>query len=75
MARALKPGGQLCLITSPPEFEEKIARFSHAMTDSMRFDAPSTLEDWARQARLQPLETRQAANAGFLIMAAKEMPQ
>jgi SAM-dependent methyltransferase len=75
MARVLKPGGTLCLITSPPEFRDQIAKFSRSMADSMRFDTPDTLSDWARQAGLEPIDTRQASNAGFLFIARKERNQ
>ncbi|MCR6727794.1 class I SAM-dependent methyltransferase [Agrobacterium fabrum] len=75
MARVLKPGGTLCLITSPPEFRDQIAKFSRAMADSMRFDTPETLTGWTRQAGLEPIDTRQAANAGFLFIARKERNQ
>ncbi|PWE53165.1 class I SAM-dependent methyltransferase [Metarhizobium album] len=72
MARVLKPGGKLALITSPPEFREKIVRFSRKMAESMRFDEPSTLEQWARDAGFSTLETRRAANAGFLMIATRQ---
>lgn len=75
MARVLKPGGRLCLITSPPEFREKIARFSQAMADSMRFDTPETLQAWAESSGLKQIDTRQATNAGILFNAAKEEAQ
>lgn len=72
MARVLKPGGKLALITSPPEFREKIARFSRSMADNMRFDEPETLERWALAAGFSTLETSNVANAGFLMIAARK---
>nr|WP_145959234.1 class I SAM-dependent methyltransferase [Rhizobium sp. ACO-34A] len=73
MARTLKAGGMLALVTSPPEFKAQIARFSHSMADSMRFDAPETLAGWARDAGLHTVETAQVPSAGILFIARKEM--
>ncbi|WP_439615137.1 class I SAM-dependent methyltransferase [Shinella sp.] len=72
MARVLKPGGRLALITSPPAFRQQIARFSPSMAENMRFDAPETLAEWASDAGLKPIETREVATAGFLFIARKE---
>lgn len=72
MARVLKPGGRLALITSPPAFRRQIARFSASMAETMRFDDPETLGRWAREAGLTPIETREAAGAGVLFIAGKE---
>lgn len=72
MARVLKPGGMLALVTSPPEFRAQIARFSRSMAESMRFDAPETLAAWAREAGLVPVETVQVPSAGILFIARKE---
>jgi ubiquinone/menaquinone biosynthesis C-methylase UbiE len=71
MARVLKPGGTLCLITAPPEFKAQVSRFSRAMANSMRFDTSSTLSGWALNAGLVPRASRRAANAGFLFIASK----
>ena len=72
MARALKPGGRLALITSPPAFRQQIARFSPSIAENMRFDAPETLAEWAQDAGLRPIETREVARAGILFIASKE---
>lgn len=72
MARALKPGGVLALVTSPPEFRAQVARFSRGMADSMRFDAPETLATWAKDAGLMTVETVQVPGAGILFVARKE---
>ncbi len=71
MARILKPGGRLALVTSPPEFEPQIARFSKRMASSMRFDAIETLDDWMRTAGLETEEMKTTPNAGNLIIARK----
>ncbi len=71
MARALKPGGRLALITAPPAFREQIARFS-SMAENMRFDAPETVIEWAHAAGLTPVETSEVASAGFLFIASKD---
>lgn len=72
MARVLKPGGRLALITAPPAFRQKIARFSRSMAESMRFDEPDTLAEWARTCGLEPLETHGVEGAGYLFIAGKE---
>lgn len=72
MARTLKPGGMLALVTSPPEFRAQIARFSPSMADSMRFDAPETLQAWAKEAGFVTVETTQVPSAGTLFIARKE---
>ncbi|MFC3072056.1 class I SAM-dependent methyltransferase [Shinella pollutisoli] len=72
MARALKPGGTLALVTAPPAFRRQIARISASMADNMRFDEPGTLAAWARDAALVPVETREVASAGYLFIARKE---
>ncbi|MGQ3214547.1 MAG: class I SAM-dependent methyltransferase [Shinella sp.] len=73
MARALKPGGRLALITAPPAFREQIARFSPSMAENMRFDAPETMIEWAHAAGLTPVETSEVASAGFLFIASKDL--
>lgn len=73
MARVLKPGGMLALITSPPAFRAQIARFSENMAANMRFDEPQTLADWADAAGLVPVETREVVGAGYLFIAKKEI--
>lgn len=72
MARVLKPGGRLALITSPPAFRKQIARVSASMAETMRFDEPETLARWAHEAGLMPVETREVASAGILFIARKE---
>ena len=72
MARVLKPGGRLALITSPPAFRAQIARISASMAENMRFDEPETLARWALDAGLMPIETREATGAGFLFIASRE---
>lgn len=72
MARVLKPGGRLALVTSPPEFEPQIARFSKRMASSMRFDTLQTLDEWMRSAGLVTEEMTVAPNAGNLVIARKE---
>lgn len=75
MARILKPGGQLALVTAPPEFRAQIARFSSSMADSMRFDTLETLNRWMVAASLQPKESRTVPQAGNLVIAIKEASQ
>lgn len=72
MARVLKPGGRLALITSPPAFRRQIARFSASMAASMRFDEPEALAGWAEASGLVPIETREVAGAGYLFIAGRE---
>lgn len=72
MARVLKPGGTLALVTAPPEFEAQIARFSRSMAASMRFDTPETLAAWAKGVGLAAVETTQVPGAGILLIASKE---
>lgn len=72
MARVLKPGGRLALVTSPPAFRRQIARVSASMAETMRFDEPETLARWARDAGLVPVETRDVAGAGYLFIATRE---
>jgi ubiquinone/menaquinone biosynthesis C-methylase UbiE len=72
MARILKPGGRLALVTSPPEFERHIARFSRRMASSMRFDSLDTLDAWMKAAGLITEEMRTVPNAGNLVIARKE---
>jgi ubiquinone/menaquinone biosynthesis C-methylase UbiE len=71
MARVLKPGGQIALVTSPPEFRAQIARFSKTMAESMRFDMLETLDRWMREAGLVVEEMTVAPNAGNLVIARK----
>lgn len=71
MARILKPGGRLALVTAPPEFEPQIARFSKSMAASMRFDTLATLDGWMEAAGLRPDESRTAPKAGNLVIATK----
>jgi ubiquinone/menaquinone biosynthesis C-methylase UbiE len=73
MARVLKPGGTLALVTAPPEFEAQITRFSRSMATSMRFDAPDTLADWAKKVGLSAIETARVPGAGILFTAGKEV--
>ncbi len=73
MARVLKPGGRLALITAPPAFRKQIARFSPRMAENMRFDAPETMIEWAHAAGLTPVETSEVASAGFLFIASKDL--
>lgn len=75
MARILKPGGQLALVTAPPEFKAQIARFSSSMADSMRFDTLETLNQWMVAAGMQPKESRTVPQAGNLVIATKEASQ
>lgn len=72
MARVLKPGGRLALVTSPPAFRRQIARVSASMAETMRFDEPGTLARWAHDAGLVPVETRDVAGAGYLFIATRE---
>jgi SAM-dependent methyltransferase len=72
MARTLKPGGRLALVTSPPAFRPQIEKISRSMAENMRFDTPETLGRWAAEAGLVPTETHEAANAGYLFIARKE---
>lgn len=72
MARVLKPGGKLALITSPPAFRAQIAKFSESMAENMRFDEPEALARWAQDAGLTPIETREVAGAGYLFIAKRE---
>lgn len=72
MARVLKPGGQIALVTSPPEFRAQIARFSKRMADGMRFDTLETLDGWMREAGLVVVEMMVAPNAGILVIARNE---
>jgi len=72
MARILKPGGRLALVTSPPEFERHIARFSKRMASSMRFDSLETLGAWMQAAGFVTEEMRAVPNAGNLVIARKE---
>jgi SAM-dependent methyltransferase len=72
MARILKPGGHLALVTSPPEFEPQIARFSKSMAASMRFDTLETLDGWMRAAGFQTEEMRSVPSAGNLVIAKKD---
>jgi ubiquinone/menaquinone biosynthesis C-methylase UbiE len=72
MARILKPGGHLALVTSPPEFEPQIARFSKRMAASMRFDTLETIDGWMRVAGLQTDEMRSVPSAGNLVIARKD---
>lgn len=72
MARVLKPGGRLALITSPPAFRKQIEKVSASMAENMRFDAPETLVRWAREAGLTQVETLEVASAGILFIARKE---
>lgn len=72
MARILKPGGRLALVTSPPEFKTHIARFSKRMASSMRFDTLETLDMWIQAAGLVTEEMKAAPSAGNLVIARKE---
>jgi ubiquinone/menaquinone biosynthesis C-methylase UbiE len=72
MARILKPGGRLALLTSPPEFEPHIARFSKRMASSMRFDTLETLDRWMQAVGLVTEEMKAVPNAGNLIIARKD---
>lgn len=71
MARILKPGGRLALVTAPPEFEPHIARFSKSMAESMRFDTLETLNGWMTAAGLRPDNSRTVPQAGNLVIATK----
>lgn len=74
MARIMKPGGRLALVTAPPEFEPQIARFSKRMASSMRFDTLETLGEWMGTAGLVTEEMAAASNAGNLVIARKDNP-
>lgn len=71
MARILKPGGRLALVTAPPEFEKHIARFSKSMAASMRFDTLETLDGWIKAVGLRPDDSKMVPQAGNLIIATK----
>lgn len=71
MARVLKPGGTVAIITAPPEWREKIARIFGRMAQAMRFDEAVTLTAWAGEAGLEPVDVVSAPNAGFLFIARK----
>ncbi|MNE93146.1 hypothetical protein D3C80_1909540 [compost metagenome] len=72
MARVLKPGGTVALITSPPDMREKIAKFSASMAESMRFYRPEDLKGWIDAAGLGEKAVITAANVGYLYLATKE---
>lgn len=71
MARALKPGGRLALVTAGPEMEPQIRRFSPAMAAAMRFDAPEDLLALCRGAGLIPRLSAQKLKGGYLTLAEK----
>lgn len=75
MARVMKPGDQLALVTSPPEFEPQIVRFSKQMARSMRFYTQETLAGWMQSACFTVEDMSSAPNAGNLVIGRKGSPE
>jgi SAM-dependent methyltransferase len=45
MARTLRPGGALAIVTTPPEMAVRVRRFSPQMAEAMRFHSAQALAD------------------------------
>lgn len=71
MARALRPGGAVAIVTSPPEMEHQIRRFSSSMAAAMRFDRAGDLATMFQIAGLEPEPPAGLPNAGYLMLARK----
>jgi ubiquinone/menaquinone biosynthesis C-methylase UbiE len=71
MARVLKPGGTLALVTSPPEMRDEIGGYFNRMAQSMRFYSDTMLSEMALKSGLEPKEIMQAPRAGLLLLAVK----
>lgn len=71
MARVLKPGGTLALVTSPPQMRDEIGGYFHRMAQSMRFYSEAMLSEMALKSGLQPKQIVQAPKAGLLLLAKK----
>lgn len=71
MARVLKPGGILALVTAPPEMRDDIGGYFSRMAQSMQFYSRNMLSDMVLAAGLEPIEILQAPKAGLLMLARK----
>ncbi|TDP44898.1 class I SAM-dependent methyltransferase [Zavarzinia compransoris] len=74
MARVLKPGGTLAIITTPPEQAARMRAFFGPIGRRMRFDAPEDLDRWGAPAGLARLGLHAVGPAGFLHVARKGAP-
>nr|WP_176025069.1 class I SAM-dependent methyltransferase [Brucella pseudintermedia] len=72
MARVLKPGGSLILVTSPPDMREQISGYFGRMAQSMTFYTGDMLCELAQAAGLEPKDTVLAPKAGILLLAEKK---
>lgn len=73
MARVLKPGGMLVLITAPPEMRAQIGGYFGRMAQSMTFYTGDMLRELAQGAGLKPKDIILAPKAGILLLAEKRI--
>lgn len=71
MARVLKPGGRLAVLTVPPEAEAKIRRIFGPFGRRMRFDAPERLGAWVEAASLRIETVQTTDHGGYLHLSRK----
>lgn len=71
MARVLKPGGCLILVTTPPDMREQISGYFGHMAQSMKFYTGEMLCKLAQAAGLEPKDIVRAPKAGILLLAEK----
>lgn len=69
MARCLAPGGQLVIITAPPEARQHLGRLFGPIAQRMRFDAPAQLTHWAQSHGLICRAVHRLDRHGYLFLA------
>ena len=72
MARVLKPGGSLVLVTALSDMREQIGGYFSRMAQSMKFYTGDMLRELAQGAGLEPKDIVLAPRAGILLLAEKK---
>ncbi|MEM1385647.1 MAG: MFS transporter [Pseudomonadota bacterium] len=71
MARVLRPGGKLAILTMTPASEPKLIRLFGPIARRMRFDAPDYLSTLARSASLEVQGIHEAGDGSYLHVTRK----